>query len=96
MGWRPAAVVAALEERLALALRALKARLRGVDEPAPFRERLLGTAVEIQLAGVRVRVASLRDLMRMKRAAGRPKDRIELEILGALQEEIEAGEQESG
>ncbi|MGH2402236.1 MAG: nucleotidyl transferase AbiEii/AbiGii toxin family protein [Candidatus Limnocylindria bacterium] len=36
-----------------------------------------------------VRVASLEDLIRMKRAAGRPKDRVELEILGALRDEIE-------
>ena len=34
-------------------------------------------------------VASLDDLIAMKRAAGRPKDRIELEILGALREEID-------
>jgi hypothetical protein len=36
-------------------------------------------------------VASLDDLIRMKRAAGRPKDRIELEILGALRDEIDDG-----
>ena len=40
--------------------------------------------------GLRVAVASLDDLIVMKRAAGRPKDRIELEILGALREEIDA------
>lgn len=34
-------------------------------------------------------VAALDDLIRMKRAAGRPKDRVELEILGALRDEIE-------
>ena len=39
--------------------------------------------------GVSLRVASLDDLMTMKRAAGRPKDRIELEILGALREELD-------
>lgn len=38
--------------------------------------------------GLVVRVASLDDLIRMKRAAGRPKDRIELEVLGALRDEI--------
>ena len=48
-------------------------------------------AVEVGLAGVRIRIASLDDLIRMKRAAGRPKDLVELEILGALREEIEAG-----
>jgi hypothetical protein len=39
--------------------------------------------------GLQVRVASLEDIMLMKRAAGRPKDLIELEVLGALREEIE-------
>jgi hypothetical protein len=34
-----------------------------------------------------VLVADLDDLIRMKLAAGRPKDRIEAEILGALREE---------
>jgi hypothetical protein len=41
--------------------------------------------------GLVVRVASLDDLIRMKRAAGRPKDRIELEVLGALRDEIDRG-----
>jgi len=40
--------------------------------------------------GVMVAVASLDDLMAMKRAAGRPKDRVELEILGALRDELES------
>ena len=40
-------------------------------------------------AGLLVRVASLDDLIRMKRAADRPKDRVELEILGALRDEID-------
>lgn len=48
-------------------------------------------AVEMNLDGLIVRVASLDDLIRMKRAAGRPKDLIEAEVLGALREEIEQG-----
>lgn len=39
--------------------------------------------------GLEVRVASLDDLVAMKRAADRPKDRVELEILGALRDEID-------
>lgn len=55
-------------------------------------EELDATAVDAELDdGLVVRVASLDDLIRMKRAAGRQKDRIELEILGALREEIERG-----
>lgn len=44
-------------------------------------------AVEVDLDGLLVSVASLDALMRMKRAAGRPRDLAELEILGALREE---------
>jgi predicted nucleotidyltransferase len=49
----------------------------------------LRNAVPIELSGVRVHAAGLDDLIAMKRAAGRPKDRVELEILGALREEID-------
>ncbi|MEX2552404.1 MAG: hypothetical protein WD627_05330 [Actinomycetota bacterium] len=48
-------------------------------------------AVEMDVDGMKVRVVSLNDLIRMKRASGRPKDRIELEVLGALREELEKG-----
>lgn len=54
-----------------------------------YRE-LAATAAEIDLDGVGVAVASLEDLIHMKRAAGRPKDRIEVEVLVALREEREA------
>ncbi len=48
------------------------------------------TATDIDLGdGLVVRVAALEDLMRMKRAAGRPKDLIELEVLGALRDELD-------
>ena len=52
-------------------------------------DRLKRTAVATAVAGQPVLVASLDDLIAMKRAAGRPKDRIELEILGALREELD-------
>ena len=38
--------------------------------------------------GLTVPVASIDDLISMKRAAGRPKDLIEVEVLGALRDEI--------
>jgi hypothetical protein len=44
-------------------------------------------AETIDIEGVEVLVSSLDDLMRMKRAAGRRKDLVELEILGALRDE---------
>jgi predicted nucleotidyltransferase len=50
---------------------------------------LIQGATEMDLEGIRVSVLALEDLIRLKRAAGRPKDRVELEILGALREEIE-------
>lgn len=55
-------------------------------------EELWRAAVVMDVGGLEVRVAALEDLNRMKRAAGRPKDRIELEVLGALQEELEGAE----
>ena len=55
---------------------------RGFDE-------LAANAAEISLGSLRVSVASLDDLIRMKRAAGRPKDRAVMEDLGALREELQ-------
>lgn len=46
---------------------------------------------ELDLDGLRVLVASIEDLIRMKRAAGRPKNLVEAEILGALRDEIDGG-----
>lgn len=51
-------------------------------------EDLAAEAMETELDGLRVLVASLDDLMAMKRAARRPKDLAALEILGALRDEI--------
>ena len=53
-------------------------------------EELLPAAVEVALDAYRVKVASIDDLIRMKRAADRPKDRAVLEELGALRDEIDA------
>jgi hypothetical protein len=61
----------------------------GNPDPDFDFERLKVTAVTTTVAGQLVLIASLYDLIAMKRAAGRPKDRIELEILGALREELD-------
>jgi len=111
-------------ERLAEALRALEAHLRGPPD-APFQLDartlragdhftfstsagaldILGTpsgtsgfadlnsdATDEEVDGLTVRVASVEDLMRMKRAAGRPKDLIALEWLSAVRDEVERGD----
>jgi len=53
-------------------------------------EDLIRDAQRVQIEGRTVLVASIDDLIRMKRAAGRPKDLVEIEILGALREEAAA------
>ncbi|HXM77430.1 MAG TPA: hypothetical protein VN971_11680 [Thermoanaerobaculia bacterium] len=50
---------------------------------------LIAGAAEMTIGSLRVPVAAVEDLIRSKRAAGRPTDRAELEILSALKEEIE-------
>ena len=46
--------------------------------------------------GLTVPVASIDDLISMKRAAGRPKDLIEVEVLGALRDEVAQRAREPG
>jgi hypothetical protein len=72
----------------------LNSRLGRIDllanpDPGLDYDMLMRNAIQSELFGVRVRAAGLDDLSAMTRAAGRPKDRIELEILGALREEID-------
>jgi hypothetical protein len=50
---------------------------------------LVRTAERYELFGHRVLVAAVDDLIRMKRAAGRPKDLLAVEELGALRDEID-------
>jgi len=57
-----------------------------------FRE-LAANAINFDLGeGVIVKVCDLQDLIRMKRATGRPKDRIEVEVLTAVSEERDSSE----
>lgn len=72
----------------------LETRFGSIDllaqpDPGLDFESLDSRAEAAEVAGVPVRFAGLDDLIAMKRAAGRPKDRVELEILGALREEID-------
>ena len=48
------------------------------------------SATDEDLDGLVIRVASLDDLIRMKRAADRPQDRIAVEWLSALRDELES------
>ena len=50
---------------------------------------LARTSDTFQLFGHRVLIAAVDDLMRMKRAAGRPKDLLAIEELGALRQELD-------
>ena len=52
-------------------------------------EALARTATRMDVGGVTILVASIEDLIQMKRAAGRPKDLIEVEVLAAVREELE-------
>jgi predicted nucleotidyltransferase len=52
---------------------------------APIYEQLHGRAEWQNVAGVKVHVASLEDLIAMKKAAGRPKDLVAVEELEAIQ-----------
>lgn len=61
----------------------------GTPKPTKGYDELRANASEVELEHLRVLVCSLDDLLRMKRAANRPKDRIELEILAAVKEERE-------
>lgn len=49
-------------------------------------QSLVANAVRLDLDGTTVLVADIDDLIRMKVAAGRPKDRIEVEILTAIRD----------
>ena len=54
-------------------------------EGAPEYERLAERALQVDLDGIHFKVASLEDLIAMKRAAGRPKDLLAVEELEAIQ-----------
>jgi hypothetical protein len=58
--------------------------------PAGFSgyDELVQHAVEVPVGGASVKVASLADVIRSKKTADRPKDRLALPILYALQDEI--------
>lgn len=62
------------------------ATIHGIRSFEGVRDR----ASEIQIAGVSLRVAALADIIRSKRAAGRPRDVAVLEVLETALEEAEA------
>ena len=62
--------------------------LLGTPSGTAGYEDLARTADAFDVFGQRILVASVEDLIRMKRAAGRPKDLLALEELGALRDEL--------
>jgi hypothetical protein len=54
-------------------------------------DELERNATHFDVDGLTVLVASIEDLIVMKRSAGRPKDLIEVEVLAAVRDEIGAG-----
>ena len=66
-------------------------KLKGLESPAGSGgyDTLARTATTMDVGGVKVQVAAIEDLIRMKRAAGRPKDLIEVEVLAAVREELD-------
>ena len=61
----------------------------GTPQGTKGYDDLSSTATRTDLGGLVVHVTSIDDLIRMKRAAGRPKDLIEVEVLAALRDEID-------
>lgn len=62
----------------------------GIPAGAGGYDQLKANAVRMDLGDdVQVWVAAVEDLIAMKQAAGRPKDLIEVEVLGALLQELE-------
>ncbi len=79
-------------ERLAIAaivppLQTRHGQLHVLKEPKGAREfaRLREAALVIEVDGIEIAIASLDDLIRMKRAAGRPQDRDDIAALTALE-----------
>lgn len=61
----------------------------GIPAGSTGYDDLVRTAERMEMEGQTIAVAAIEDLIRMKLAAGRPKDRIEVEVLGAVREERE-------
>ena len=61
----------------------------GTPSGFPGYEQLERNAEKMDLDGIEVLTASIDDLIGMKTASGRPKDKVEVEVLGGLREEID-------
>jgi predicted nucleotidyltransferase len=77
---------AALRRTRVLTLDTAEGPLDILADPAgtPSYEVLRKRAIEVPVEGVTVRVASLKDLLAMKRASGRPRDLLAVEELEAI------------
>jgi hypothetical protein len=61
-----------------------------VETPIPF-EQLWAQSKTVEFGGVPIRIAAIRDLITLKRLAGRPRDLQDIEALEAIQEAKGAG-----
>jgi hypothetical protein len=78
-------------DRDAIRVTTVAGKLNSLESPAGSGgyDMLARTATTMDVGGVKVQVAAIEDLIRMKRAAGRPKDLIEVEVLAAVREELD-------
>jgi len=78
-------------DRDAIRVTTVAGKLKGLESPVGSGgyDTLARTATTMDVGGVKVQVAAIEDLIRMKRAAGRPKDLIEVEVLAAVREELD-------
>jgi predicted nucleotidyltransferase len=58
--------------------------VQGLDGVLSYAE-LRASAIDVEMAGVRIAICALEHLRRMKRAAGRPRDLVDLDDLDAAQ-----------
>lgn len=69
----------------------------GLPAGGPDFEVVAANSVPFDIGdGLVVPVCNLDDLIRLKQAAGRPKDRVEVEILGAVRDELRRSAEEDG
>lgn len=86
--WSPTPEMLAAADSFTLATSAGNLDLLARPAGVAGYDELAATAAATDIGDLVVLVADIEDLIRMKRAAGRPKDLIEIQVLGALLDEM--------